>query len=73
MSQTRIYVVKCKLDGHTSPRLVEATSVSTAIRHCMGDAFTAEAAGPKDIVELMGNGVKVERVQHDDRKPEATV
>lgn len=68
MSQTRLYKVICTLDGHTSPRLVEATSASQAIRHCVGKSFTAEAAGPKDIVELMSNNVKVEKAASDQQQ-----
>lgn len=70
MSQTRLYKVTCTLDGHTSPRLVEATSASQAIRHCVGKSFNAEAAGPKDIVELMQNGVKVEKAVQNERQAE---
>jgi hypothetical protein len=70
--QTRIYVVKCTLDGHTSPRLVEAGTASQAIRHVVGDKFSAEAAGPKDIVDLMTKGVTVEKANTSERPVEAT-
>lgn len=67
--QTRIYVVNCKLEGHTTPRLVEAATASQAIRHCVGDAFNAQAATAKDIAEHMGNGLKVEKAVINEQRP----
>lgn len=68
--KTRLYKVKCSLDGHTSPRLIEATSASTAIRHCVANNYHAETASPKDVVELMQAGVKVEKAELNERQTE---
>lgn len=71
--QTRIYVVRCKLEGHTTPRLVEATSASQAIRHCVGENYSAASATAKDIAEHMGNGLKVERAASNERPADVEV
>jgi hypothetical protein len=54
---TRIYIVTGP-DGTT--RLVKATVASQAITHVAKNAFTAKVASQDDLVQALGNGVKVE-------------
>jgi hypothetical protein len=54
---TRIYIVTGP-DG--SNRLVKATVASQAITHVAKNAFTAKVASQDDLVQALGNGVKVE-------------
>jgi hypothetical protein len=54
---TRIYIVT-STDGTT--RLVKATVASQAITHVAKNAFTAKVASQDDLVQALGNGVKVE-------------
>lgn len=56
MSANRIYVVVH--DG--KQRLVEAVNAVAAIQHCAKPKYVAIPAKPRDIAELMANGVKVE-------------
>mgnify|MGYP007049631074 CR=1 FL=1 len=53
---TRIYIVT----GPTGTRLVKATAPSQAITHVAKSAFDARVASQDDLVEALGNGVKVE-------------
>lgn len=53
---TRIYIVT----GPTGTRLVKATAPSQAITHVAKAAFDARVASQDDLVEAIGNGVKVE-------------
>jgi hypothetical protein len=56
-ASTRIYIVT-STDGAT--RLVKATVASQAITHVAKNAFTARVASQDDLVQALGNGVKVE-------------
>jgi hypothetical protein len=56
-TSTRIYIVN-GTDGAT--RLVKATVASQAITHVAKNAFTAKVASQDDLVQALGNGVKVE-------------
>jgi hypothetical protein len=53
---TRIYLV----NGPTGTRLIKATVASQAITHAAKSAFTAKVASQDDLVEALGNGIKVE-------------
>lgn len=62
MTISRIYVVDEKSTTTAGQRrLVEASSAAQAIRHCVSNVYTAQAAGPKDVAELMGAGIRIER------------
>lgn len=67
--QTRIYKVTCNLEGHTSPRLVDAPSASAAIRHCVSKHYDAKTVTNKELAQLMNDGVKVEFVEVQEKKP----
>jgi hypothetical protein len=56
MATTRIYIVT----GPTGTRLVKASVPSQAITHVARSAFDARVASQDDLVEAVGNGVKVE-------------
>jgi hypothetical protein len=56
MATTRIYIVT----GPTGTRLVKASAPSQAITHVARSAFDARVASQDDLVEAVGNGVKVE-------------
>lgn len=58
--QTRIYKVIENTTNGQEAKLVEASSQSTAIRHVVGQRFTAEVVGAKEIASLMRTGVEVE-------------
>jgi hypothetical protein len=65
--KTRIYEVapttgnlKLSHDGD-GVRLVDAGSLSQAIRHCVAPMFVATIAKPKRVAGLMQAGVKVEQ------------
>jgi hypothetical protein len=53
---TRIYIVT----GPTGTRLVKAAAPSQAITHVAKSVFDARVASQDDLVEAIGNGVKVE-------------
>lgn len=56
--KTRIYAVT---DSKTKTvALVEASNPAQARGHCARNQYSAEVAGQKQLVELMGKGVKVE-------------
>lgn len=59
---TRIYVVMAKDKPF---RLVEASSAAQAIRHCVMKEYSARAAGPKDVAELLMAGTCVEKALTD--------
>jgi hypothetical protein len=54
---TRIYIVT---NSAGATRLVKATVASQAITHVAKNAFTAKVASQDDLVQALGNGVKVE-------------
>jgi len=54
---TRIYLVTAN-GGATS--LIKATVASQAITHAAKQSFTVRVASQDDLVEAIGNGVKVE-------------
>ena len=61
MSKTRIYVVREAVGADVMvSHLVEATSAAAAIRHCALDRYSATPAKPRDVVDCMAAGVKVE-------------
>ena len=57
MAATRIYAVSTQ----AGTRLVESPNKSRAINHVARDTITAEVAPQKTIVQLIGEGVKVEQ------------
>lgn len=58
---TRVYVVA---DNHAPaselPRLIEATYEHTALRHASHGRYSAHVASKRELVDYMGQGVKVE-------------
>lgn len=59
----RIYVV---VDTQTnSERLVSANSQAQAVRHVVGERFSAAAASAGDVAKLMQAGVKLETAGAD--------
>ena len=52
----RIYIVK----QDKKERLVRAVSATAAIRHVAAPMFEARVASQQDLVNLVGQGVKVE-------------
>lgn len=61
-NETRIYVVTQKVDGsakNDTQHLVRASSQAQAIRHVVGEQFTAEVADQDALVALVGSGKKV--------------
>lgn len=56
--QTRIYVVLNKADE--SRRLVEASTASQAVRHCVKNQYEAKVAGSKEVASLMREGFQLE-------------
>lgn len=61
---TRPYVVKDKITNKT--RLVRATSQAAARNHCARDQFSVEAASANDVIDLIGQGHKVEEARAED-------
>ena len=59
-AKTRIYWVKEDGSGGGGDRLIEATSQSQAIRHAVGERFTAVIASPRNVAQLVATGVSVE-------------
>jgi len=71
---TRIYVVAAKQqDGKPGPkRLVRCTHPAHALRHVAVDAFDVAVASHDDLEELLGAGVKVERIAAEQAELPAT-
>ncbi len=63
MSTTRIYVVQhiAHQAQEKHHRLVEATSIAQAIRHCVKNVYAAKPATPKDIAFYMQGGHTIEK------------
>lgn len=61
MSQKRIYVVGTP-DG---VRLVRATVRSQALTHVAQSDFTVRVASQEDLVEYLGEGIKIEDIRHE--------
>lgn len=64
---TRIYKIKPKT-GAATPRLVRAAHPAHALRHVATDVFDVTVATHDDLEDLLGDGVKVERItaeQHE--------
>lgn len=61
MAETRIYVVLNNQTG--DKRLVEATSQSAAIRHCVNTIYKADVANPKTVASEMGRGLPIEKAE----------
>jgi hypothetical protein len=65
MTATRIYKVTETVEtvltrgAQFKVHLVDASSAAQAIRYCARNAYTAKAATPKDIAELMKAGYSV--------------
>ncbi len=53
-------------NGHTSERLVKATTPAQAVRHVAKPMISAEVAGIEEALELRGSGVAVEEVGGED-------
>lgn len=65
-TSTRIYVVTdTTTEGARMQRLVRATHPSTALMHVARAAFGVRVASQEDLEELLGAGVKVETVRHE--------
>lgn len=59
MPTTRIYIVRDpEIDG--AEELVEASSASAAMRHVATRRYTVKAATPKEVAELMQNGIRMQ-------------
>jgi hypothetical protein len=58
-SNTRIYVVRDK--ELTPVALVEASTQAQAIGHVVRSNYLAGVAGQRELVELVGKGMKVEK------------
>ena len=65
--QTRIYVVQ----HGENRRLVEASSQSQAIWHCVRHAYAAKIAAPKELASLMSTGLTVEVAKSETKGPHA--
>jgi hypothetical protein len=61
MSTTRFYKLAPVLGNGDKPRIVEATSQSQAYSHMARMHWVASIASQFDLVELIGQGVKVEK------------
>lgn len=62
MIAKRIYVVSCVDE---TDRLVQATSVAQAIRHCARQRYSAAPAKPVEIAKMMTAGAKLETAGED--------
>jgi hypothetical protein len=67
MSQIRIYVVINRVTDEK--RLVEATSQSQAIRHCVHTVYQADVASAKMLARYMGDGLKIEHASDSQGLP----
>lgn len=56
MSETRVYSVT----GAGKTRLVRAAHQAQALRHVASDVFTVAVASQDALIELVGDGIKVE-------------
>lgn len=67
MAATRIYIVTPKAaEGQTVVRrLVRASHPSHALRHVAADQLQVTVASQDDLVDLLGRGVPVETVKHE--------
>jgi hypothetical protein len=63
VSATRIYRVR-DTKNSDDDRLILATSAATAVRFAAAH-YSAEVAKPKEIAELMADGVKVQQAKDD--------
>lgn len=61
----RVYRVECVDEPE---RLVQASSIAQAIRHCAGQRYKATPAKPLEIAKLMTSGTKLE-VAGEDAEP----
>lgn len=59
-NNSRIYVVRTVSEGGPV-RLVDAANQAQAIGHVVRNTYTAEVAEQRELVELVGKGVKVEK------------
>ena len=65
MTSSRIYYVTDSVDTGASPRLIEATSGDTALRHVTRARFNARAAKAHDVAHAMTLGAKIEKAGAD--------
>jgi hypothetical protein len=61
MASQRIYLVS----GPTGIRLVKASVASQAISHVAKSEFSAKVASQDDLVEALGDSIKVENYSND--------
>lgn len=68
---TRLYLVT---DKAGNKRLVDAATPSQAIRHVVGDNYTATVPGNRQVAELARGGIEIETAKKEaveDAKPAA--
>ncbi len=69
---TRVYLVAPnRADSEAAPvqrRLVRATHPSHALRHVAADEYTVTVAGQDDLIALLGDGVQVEAIGHEQQE-----
>ena len=63
MASSRVYLVT---DGIATIGLVRARSQAEAIRHCTAGRFLATVADQDQLIEAVGNGMKVENAATED-------
>lgn len=61
---TRIYLVMNRADS--SHRLVRAANQAQAVRHVARDTICAAVAGQETLVDMLGDGHKVEDARADE-------
>ncbi|WP_129448152.1 hypothetical protein [Methylibium sp. Pch-M] len=67
MAQARVYIVSTKFsEGQpVVRRLVRASHPSHALRHVAADQLQVTVASQDDLIDLLGRGVAVETVRHE--------
>ena len=63
---TAIYLI----DTPSGKRLIKANSRATAINHVVQTSHTGRAIGAVELIERLGEGLKVEDIQPIKTKPE---
>lgn len=69
---TRVYLVSPnRPDSEQAPvqrRLVRATHPANALRHVAAGEYTVTVASQDDLIALLGDGVQVEDLQHEQQE-----
>lgn len=60
MAETRIYRTRNKLNPTEKHRLVEAGTRAQALGHVVRGTYEATPASPKEVAQLMSEGIKLE-------------